>query len=79
MKAYIFILILLVSCGGSQPSKKIPNGEDTKIARIDSTGVEGKIRSSVPSRKQSTQESLDTLGVPLKHVVTIPLKANKKR
>ncbi|WP_153393794.1 hypothetical protein [Chryseobacterium vaccae] len=78
MKKYILILILLISCVRNQP-KNISNNEDIHIAKIDSTEIEGKILSPTPSKKQSTPKNIDTLGVPLKYVVTIPLEANKKK
>lgn len=72
-----FILILLISCARNQ-SKRISNNEAINTAKIDSTEIEDKILSPTSSKKQNMQKYTDTLNIPLKYVVTIPLEVNKK-
>ncbi|SHE67899.1 hypothetical protein SAMN04488522_101896 [Pedobacter caeni] len=70
--------MLLISCGRNQ-SKKISNDEEVNIAKIDSTDIEGKIHAPASSRNQSVQKKVDTVNIPSKYVVTIPLEINKKK
>lgn len=76
MKKYALILILLISCVRNQP-KNISSNDDIDIAKIDSMENEDKILSPKSSNKQNTQKKVDTLDIPLKYAVTIPLEINK--
>lgn len=80
MKKYILIpiLLLLISCVRNQP-KIISKDEDIKIAEIDSSEIPGKIYPPSPPKKETVQKQIDTINVPSKYVVTIPLTVNKKK
>ncbi|KMQ63895.1 hypothetical protein ACM40_03745 [Chryseobacterium sp. BLS98] len=79
MKKYILILILLISCGRSQ-SKTILNNEDINIAKIDSTEIDHKtILQPTSSKKQNVLKDGDTLNIPSKYTIAIPLEINKRK
>lgn len=78
MKKYVLILILLISCTRNQ-AKKISNNETVSTAKIDSTEIEGKRLYPRSSNNQNVQKHPDTLSIPSKYVVTIPLEINKKK
>lgn len=67
-----------MSCVRNQP-KRISNDENINIAKIDSTEIDGKIIHPSVSSKQGVQKNLDTLSIPSKYAVTIPLEVNKKK
>lgn len=73
-----FISIMMISCARNQ-SKRISNNEAVNTAKIGSTEIEGKILSLTSSKKQSVRKYTDTLNIPSKYVVTIPLEINKKK
>lgn len=70
--------MLLISCGRNQ-SKSTSNDEDINLAKIDSTGIDGLIPNPKSLRKQGVQKYMDTLHIPSKYVIVIPLEINKKK
>lgn len=78
MKKYILIIILLISCGRSQ-SKTTSNNEDINMPKIDSTENDYKTILQPPSsKKQSMLKDGDTLNIPSKYMVKVPLEFNKR-
>lgn len=76
MEKYVLILILLISCVRNQ-STRISDKEKVNMVRIDSTETDGKIFMS--PKNQSMQKYTDTLSIPSKYVVAIPLEINNKK
>lgn len=78
MKQYIVLLIVLISCVRNQP-KSISNDGDINVVKIDSAKAGGKMLQLTSSKKQNIQKNSDTLNLPSRYVVTIPLEINKKK
>jgi len=76
--AYVFVIMLLISCTRNQ-SRSTSNEDDTNLAKIDSTAIDGRIPKPKSIRKQVVQKYIDTLHIPSKYVIVIPLEINKKK
>lgn len=78
MKKYVLIPILLISCVGNEATG-ISDGEKNGVKKGTSVKNEREIHPLNSSKKQSVQESVDTLRPPSRYIVTVPLEVNKKK
>ncbi|WP_454880335.1 hypothetical protein [Sphingobacterium detergens] len=70
----LFISILLISCWRNQ-STSMSNEGDIGVTIIDSS----ENNSRITSNNESIQQYVDTLSIPSKYIVTVPLEFNNKK
>ncbi|MDR2271224.1 MAG: hypothetical protein LBF27_10000 [Sphingobacterium sp.] len=78
MKKYVLIVILLIFCVGNEATR-ISDGEKNGVKKGTSVKNEREIHLLNSCKKQSPQQSVDTLLLPSRYIVTVPLEVNKKK